>query len=178
MAPILLKPHSCRHCQNFVIDQEGPFYRKGIENAQEKLYERFDYSVTDILAAAAKNCSFCIWLLDNEEWIHRSAFANHISSSPRFQGRENEEMFEGILQLSLRLDSWLPIPNPANTLRSYCAENPDNRLYNLRLACFYNDHLVIRFFGLWDPIAKHIEYRTRTGFCYFAQLGVLAFLQF
>ena len=171
MAPIVLEPHSCRHCQNFVVNQEGPFYREDIGNAQERLYERFDYTVTDVLAAAAEGCSFCIWLLDNEEWIHRSVFADHVSSSPRFQGDENREMFETFLQLQLRLDDWLPTPNPANTLRGYCTGDQNDQLYSLRLACFYNDNLVIKFFGLWDPSAKHIEYRTRTGFSYYARLG-------
>ena len=178
MAPILLESHSCRHCRNFVIHEERPFSRKGIENAQEKLYERFNYNVKDILEAAADSCSLCIWLLDNEEWIHRSEFADHLSSSPRFQGPENQEMFENLLQLQLRLDSWLPLPKPANTLRSYCTGNQDDKIYSLRLACFYNDNLVIKFFGLWDPIAKHIEYRTRTGFSYFAQPGKLPCLLF
>jgi hypothetical protein len=179
MAPIVLESHSCRHCQNFVINRvikdEERRNHEDTENAQERLYERFDYTVTDILAAAAEDCSFCIWLLDNEEWIHRSAFEDHVSSSPRYQGPQNKEKFESILQLCLRLDSWLPPSNPANTLRGYCTENQDEQLNSLRLACFYNDNLVIKFFGLWNPIAKHIEYRTRTGFSYFAELGALPF---
>ena len=116
-----------------------------------------------------------MWLLDNEEWIHRSVITNYISSSPRLQGAQDQEEVEGLREASVRLDARLPTPNPANTLRGYCTGNQDDQLYNLRLACFYNNHLGIKFFGLWNPIAKQIEYRTRTGFSYYAQPGALAF---
>jgi hypothetical protein len=177
MAPIAFAPHSCRHCQRFVIGEDD---HKRSDNGQEKLFQPLHYTLSQILTAASEDCSFCAWLLDDEEWIHRSAITDMAYASPRIGHREGltqqlEELYNSLVEAAVRMDN-LPPPNPANTLRSYCPEIQNGQSNSLTLACFYNDHLAIKFFALWDPEAKHIVYRTRTGFVYFTRPGRSAIL--
>jgi hypothetical protein len=83
------------------------------------------------------------------------------------------EVIDAVAEASIRQDSWMPPPNLANTLRRYHTEQEGDPLDKLRLACFFHDNLDIKFFGLWDPIAHRMMYRTRNGFSVFTANGTL-----
>jgi hypothetical protein len=55
MPPIVQSPHSCNHCQRLLLKSPGKDSTK---------YE-FNFSLADILQAAADQCSFCHWFLDD-----------------------------------------------------------------------------------------------------------------
>jgi hypothetical protein len=55
MPPIVQNPHSCNHCQRLLLKSPLKDYHK---------YE-FDFSLADILQAAAEQCSFFQWFLDD-----------------------------------------------------------------------------------------------------------------
>jgi hypothetical protein len=55
MPPIVQNPHSCNHCQKLLL-------KSPVKDSEE---HEFDFSLTDILQAAAEQCSFCQWFLDD-----------------------------------------------------------------------------------------------------------------
>jgi hypothetical protein len=171
MAPVPLKPHACPHCGRLLIDPSKP--TTNIDCGEEKNFIHFDFFFPDILAGSSDNCSLCTWLLDTE-WIHRSATVNEVY---RYRNLPKEhpsrKVIDGVAEASIRQDNWMPPPNLANTLRRYHADQEGDPLDKLRLACFYHN-LDIRFFGLWDPVAHCMIYRTRNGFSVFTANGTLA----
>jgi hypothetical protein len=167
MAPVPLQPHSCAHCQRLVIDIRG-HPRPDID------FAHFQFNMRDILAAAADDCRFCQWLLD-EEWVHYLALADAIcrgSNNP--QAVLPPSVFGIVMEIAIRNDDRLPPPNPRSTL-SHLAEEHRRVLFgsgagqfhDLTLACFPYQGLEIKFFGLWDPFARTMACRTRHGFSIF-----------
>ena len=175
MAPVPLQPHSCYHCQRLVVKtRDRPQYNG--DAGEEKNFEYFQYNIPNILVAAGDNCRFFQWLLD-EEWIHRSVVVDKVYSESNLP---EDDIFRSVLdavaEASIRINEQLPPPNPGNTLRRFAEEHKGGQLNGLRLACFLYSKLYIRFFGLWDPIVKHMVYRTRHGFNVFTPSGRSTFL--
>ena len=167
MAPILLQPHSCHHCQKLLIDEHKPVNKT---DGEEKNYVHFDYTVSDIPAAALDGCSFFTWLLD-EEWVHRSAIVDAFRERALRTRGSLGVLLKAIESATVRIGHTMPAPNAANTLRRNIEDSEDDRLDSLRLICFLKSSRDIEFFGLWDPVSKEITYRTRNGFSIFTTSG-------
>lgn len=172
MPPLALDPHSCGHCQQLKIEETTKRKRQGSDSNSEKedTYKQLNFSCRKIVAGATDGCSFCKWLLDTE-WIHRSVtvdetyrHATHVK--PGFQS-----FIDAMAESSIRMDFYLPPPNPANTLRKYYTENRKENMDDLTLVCTFEKHMDIRLFGLWDLKKRHLVYRTRYGFSVFTSPG-------
>jgi hypothetical protein len=94
-------PHSCRHCQTFIIGED---HHKSNDNAQERLFQPLKNTLTDILNAASEDCAFCAWLLDDDEYIHRSLIMDAVYASLRLrqqESRDRREVFDAMIELAV-----------------------------------------------------------------------------
>jgi hypothetical protein len=145
--------------------------RKTQESDKDDMYVHFDFNCLDILAGAADGCSFCKWLLCTE-WIHRSVTVDEtykyaVDIKPGYEG-----VIDALAESSIRVDSYLPPPEPANTLSKYYTDNGKADMDHLELVYFMKDLLELQLFGLWDVKKRHLVYRTRYGFSLFTTLGI------
>jgi hypothetical protein len=170
MAPIKLHPHSCEHCQRLIVNESQR--ANANRDGEEKNFVHFNFTTSDIIAGDADGCSLCTWLL-NEEWIHRSAIVDPVFTETRVHAGY-EAVLAAVAEASIRIDEKMPPTNPDNTLRRFYAQTGAEEMVNLRLAYFCNDNLVIKFFGLWNTVARHMVCRSRSGFNFFASPGKMS----
>ena len=167
MASIKLEPHSCSHCQRLIFNE---YQRSSApRDGERKNFVHYDFCPADIIAGDSDGCSLCTWLLD-EEWVSRGAMTDdrHKNINP-YPGFEN--VFAAVIDASIRMDDWLPAPNPANTLRRLIASKGTENMAHMTLAHFCNDKMVIKFFGLWDNRDGRMIYRSRCGYSFYALPG-------
>ncbi|RSL54077.1 hypothetical protein CEP54_010094 [Fusarium duplospermum] len=163
-----LRPHSCTTCQRLILDERprsGPRTQQG----EEHNFIHFDFTFSDIIAAP-NECQFCVWLL-GEEWIHRSTIVDKVLLGREISENDPESAVKcAVAEAFIRHDSLLPPPDPTKTLRNWADLQGHNVLDNLKLACFYHE-LRMKFFVLWNPEERRVEYRSRGGFGVFARTG-------
>jgi hypothetical protein len=170
MAPTKLQSHSCEHCQRLIVDESQR--AKASPDGEEKNFIHFNFTASDIVAGDADGCFLCTWLLD-EEWIHRSAVVDPLFKETRVAAGF-EAVLAAVAEASMRIDERMPPMNPDKTLRRFYAQRGAEGMVDLRLAYFCNDNLVIKFFGLWNTVARHMVYRSRGGFSFFASPGKMS----
>jgi len=146
--------------------------RKTQDSDKDDMYVHFDFDCLDILAGAADDCSFCKWLL-YAEWIHRSVtvdenYKHAININAGYEG-----VIDALAESSIRVDSYLPLPEPANTLSKYYTDNGKADIDHLELVYLIKDLLEIPLFGLWDANKRHLVYRNRYGFSLFTTVSPL-----
>ena len=89
MAMSVQKPHSCKHCQKLFFK---PFPRKH-HDRRHQVYE-FDFSSADIIQAAADQCAFCQWLLD-DMIIHPPPFSGDPETHDKLKLCASFDGFDG-----------------------------------------------------------------------------------
>jgi hypothetical protein len=172
MPPLALDPHSCEHCRQLRIDETTKRKRKRLDDensSQEDKYMQLNFNCRKITVGATDGCCFCKWLLDTE-WIHRSVTVNETYRHATNVKPGYEIVIDALAESSIRIDDYLPPPDPANTLSKYYADNKKD-MDDLTLVCTFENHMDIRLFGLWDLNKQHLVYRTRHGFSVFTSPG-------
>ena len=122
----------------------------------------FDFTFLDLKTGAHEGCDLCNWVL-NEECISRTSIIRQVPDD-----LPEGDTFQGVIlalqDSAMWLDKFLGEPSPADTFRGI---TQDASLDGHRLFAATGeriDILTVEFFGLWNPVSKKIDYRTRHGF--------------
>jgi hypothetical protein len=104
MPPIAQNPHSCNHCQRLLL--RGPL-------KDDHKYE-FDFSLADILQAAAEKCSLYQWFLDD---IVESPGWKDVANKP--ERHEKLKLFAFVYGSAPPAIGWFELSKSCHTSRGF-----------------------------------------------------------
>ncbi|PIA89190.1 hypothetical protein CB0940_06888 [Cercospora beticola] len=169
MAPIILRPHSCEHCEKIVFDRTiRPPPPSNSPRTWDDLHDSNDadlrartlpdFTLAHLLEGSEDGCELCSWIL-NDECITLETIAGLCSWIADDMLRKSME------QASMWVTSLIP-STPEQTTRALANEKPKDfeKMCLFLGAKIDADILRVEFFGLWDPDGNQIVCRTRHGF--------------
>ncbi|KAI1117360.1 heterokaryon incompatibility protein-domain-containing protein [Nemania sp. NC0429] len=171
MAPVRFQPHTCRHCEGFVIElvREGEVSWKPqrCDMTQDKLDLRITFR--DLTAASADGCELCRWILYGKAISRKS-----LQDSSNYAAKDGGEIMDrSTYELLARADDENPECARSSMLEAVRdLISPDIGEYGLvaatnppiiRVGKSKQDIQCIPYFGLCDPHTRLVLCRTANG---------------